>query len=164
MFETPGHDHGHCIDSAIAKAQQSCAARGRRLTPLRRRVLELVWLSHRPVGAYEVLDALRRERPKAAPPTVYRALEFLLDLGLVHRIESLNAYVGCSGPQGAHEGAHASQFLICSECGVAAEIADGAVQAAIGRIAAAEGFQPRRLTVEVAGRCPRCRAGLGAAS
>ena len=96
-----------------------CAERGVRLTALRSLVLELILQSHQPVGAYELLDILKNERRNAQPPTVYRALNFLLDLGLIHRIESLNAYVGCDAPHTNHY----AQFLICNGFGAAASAA-----------------------------------------
>ncbi len=123
------------------------------LTPLRRRVLELVWRSHKPVGAYAILSALRRRGRAAAPPTVYRALEFLLEHGFVHRIASQSAYVGCVEP-GPH---HAGQFLICAKCGNAAELNDARIERAVGRRARRLGFAVERQTVEIAGLCPRCR-------
>ncbi|MEQ8192898.1 MAG: transcriptional repressor, partial [Rhodospirillales bacterium] len=119
-FHAQVHDHAHCIDEALEAAEQVCLDAGVRLTPLRRRVLEMVWQSHEPVGAYDLLDRLREERRRAAPPTVYRALEFQLEQGLIHRIESLNAYVGCGSPQNRHGG----QFLICRDCGSVAELND----------------------------------------
>ena len=115
-FPKAEHDHGDCIADALGMAEQVCAKRGARLTKLRRRVFELVWSSHAPVGAYDLLRHLARERDGAAPPTVYRALDFLRKHGLIHRIESLNAFVGCCTPGEAHAG----QFLICSRCGAAA--------------------------------------------
>lgn len=154
MFQKRGHNHERCVDGAMASAAALCAERGARLTPLRRRVLEVVWGSHRPAGAYDILEILKRERGNAQPPTVYRALDFLLDLGLVHRVESLNAYVGCSAP----ESRHPSQFLICTECGAAAEISDGRLDRAISGLAEEAGFSVLRSNVEVAGRCPNCRA------
>jgi Fur family transcriptional regulator, zinc uptake regulator len=143
------HDHESCVGAALDRAAALCARRGARLTDLRRRVLELVWRGHEPVGAYDVLARMGR----AAPPTVYRALDFLIDQGLVHRIESLNAYVGCDRP----DAAHASQFLICSGCGATAELDDDALAAAATRRAAQLGFAVERQTVELRGRCPRCR-------
>src|SRR5919204_1424092 len=97
-FQAASHDHDSCIDRALDRAAQLCEERGARLTALRREVLALVWRGHEPVGAYAILEALRRSHPGAAPPTVYRALDFLIEHGLIHRIESLNAYVGCSRP------------------------------------------------------------------
>jgi len=153
-FEAAGHDHMSCIDAALDRAAQLCQARGARLTELRRQVLRLVWRGHKPVGAYAILEALRPAHPAAAPPTVYRALEFLGAHGLIHRIESLNAYVGCPRP----ERPHASQFLICGRCSATAELDEPRIAQAVLRRAAALGFAVERQTVEVRGRCPSCRA------
>ena len=148
------HDHGHCMAEALATAERLCARRGARLTRLRRRVLELVWTSHAPVGAYELLRLLSREHPSAAPPTIYRALDFLLQHGLIHRIESLNGFVGCPAPAAEHTG----QFLICRDCGAAAELADPRIDQAISSGAAAHGFTVERRTVELSGLCQACQA------
>ncbi|MCK5914330.1 MAG: transcriptional repressor, partial [Desulfuromusa sp.] len=93
QFISEDHDHLSCIAAAMANAEQLCQHRGKRFTAIRRRVFELVWQQHKPIGAYEVLEKLQQDG-RAAPPTVYRALDFLLELGLVHRIASLNAFVG----------------------------------------------------------------------
>ena len=151
-FHDHAHDHDACQDDAIARAEALCRERGARLTNLRRRVLELVWERHRPMGAYDILEILRAERGGAAPPTVYRALEFLLAHGLVHRIESLNAYVGCSGP----DEKHGAQFLICRRCGDVAELSDRAIDKAIDASAAKTGFAVDRATIEIEGLCPHC--------
>ena len=116
-FKPRRHDHQRCVRDALRRAQEVCQSRHARLTSARQRVLELVWKAHQPVLAYDLLDELRAEQPRAAPPTVYRALEFLQAHGLVHKIESLNAYVGCSDPSHPHSG----QFLICSDCNEVAE-------------------------------------------
>ena len=154
-----GHDHRHCIEAALAAADAVCAERGVRLTELRRRVLELVWRSHRPVGAYDLLEALGEERRRAAPPTVYRALDFLMEQGLVHRIHSLNAFVGCAAA-GDH---HTAQFLICSDCGDATEFDDPGLDGAFERLGAERGFSVRSRVIELQGRCARCSAAVGAA-
>src|SRR4051794_6447763 len=117
-FRTDEHDHDACVEAALDRAARLCARHGARLTPLRRRVLELVWRGHAPIGAYDILGRLSPKIGAVAPPTVYRALEFLRAQGLVHRIESLNAYLGCERPGEAHGG----QFLLCSGCGAAAEL------------------------------------------
>src|SRR5690554_6440859 len=141
------HDHDSCIREALAAAARICAAQRARLTRTRRRVLELVWSSHRAVKTYEILDRLgSRERP-AKPPTVYRALEFLIEHGLVHRVDSLNAYVGCVRPGAAHHG----QLLICGACGEVAEIDAPSVASAIAEAAAQAGFEVQRQTVELRG-------------
>ncbi len=152
-FSGAGHNHQGCVDYALRAAERVCAERGLRLTKLRRRVLNLVWASHAPAGAYHILQRLRTERARAAPPTVYRALDFLLANGLIHRIESRNAYVGCVHPDGAHGG----QFLICSDCGAAAEVHDPRLDAAIASRAEELGFSVRRKTVEVQGLCRPCQ-------
>ena len=147
------HDHSHCVDQAVDLAGRLCARRGVRLTALRKRVLELVWRSHKPVGAYEVLDWLKSEDQRsAAPPTVYRALEFLLEQKLIHRIESLNAFVGCVDPSRQHT----AQYLICTACGMVKELEDAAVAKAIGAQASAQDFVVDRQTVEVHGLCGAC--------
>src|SRR5688572_10385170 len=154
------HDHRHCIDDALSKAETVCAERSARMTPLRRRVLELVWDSHAPIGAYAIMDLLRAADDRAAaPPTVYRALEFLLDQGLVHKIESLNAFVGCDRP----EERHISQFLICTSCKAAVELNDPAITQAVEASAGQSGFSLNRLTIEAQGLCAACRAGREAA-
>lgn len=151
-----GHDHDHaaCADDAILQAEEICLSRAEKLTPLRRRVLELVWRSHAPVGAYDLLAALRKDGRSGAPPTVYRALDFLLAQGFVHRIQSLNAFVGCSHPGSAHAG----QFLICKRCRSAAELDDPSVGEAVAAGARRVGFEVETQTIEIAGLCPACRA------
>ena len=147
------HDHATCVAGALAEADALCARQGVRLTELRRRVLELVWQSHRPLGAYDILAVLSEEDGRrAAPPTVYRALDFLLENGLVHRIASLNAFVGCNNPEHAHEG----QFLICRACHTAIELEQPAISQAIVAGAEGVGFSVETQTVEVVGLCAAC--------
>lgn len=152
-FKHADHDHGHCVDDALAQAEHQCRQRGVRLTPIRRRVLELIWNGHAPVKAYDLLDRLRAERRSAAPPTVYRALDFLLEEGLIHRIESLNAYIGCGSP--AHP--HVGQFLICEHCHAVAELDDNDVHRVLSGKAGELGFQVSSQTIEINGLCPLCR-------
>ena len=152
-FARAGHDHDHCVEEALDRADALCATQGARLTELRRAVLELVWRGHEPVGAYALLDALKRSHPNAAPPTIYRALDFLAACGLIHRIESLNAYIGCDHPERPHEG----QFLICAKCSNAAEIDDPGVARALSRSATGLGFAVTHQTVELSGLCPSCQ-------
>ncbi len=153
----PNHDHAGCIASALAAAETECRRRGARLTDVRRRVLELVWQSHAPMGAYAILDVVGREGFSAAPPTVYRALDFLLAHGLIHRIERLNAFIGCSRPGQPHAG----QFLLCSGCGIAAELDDPAIDQAVAQAAARHGFALTGQTVEAVGLCPACQGKAG---
>jgi Fur family transcriptional regulator, zinc uptake regulator len=160
------HDHAHCVADALSAADIVCSQRGTRLTELRRQVLTLIWESHAPIGAYELIDKLSRAREadgeggRVAPPTVYRALDFLIEQGLVHRIESRNAFVGCAQPEHPHRG----YFLICEGCGTAHELEGGALDANLKARARDLDFDIRRITIEVAGRCPGCRKPGGRAA
>ena len=152
-FLSDEHDHRHCVTNALEEARTLCSERGAKFTPMRQQVFEIIWQSHRPLGAYEILEVLAGEGHSPAPPTVYRALEFLLTHGLVHRLSSLNAFIGCTRP--GHPGA--GQFLLCAGCGVAAELNDAGIERAIERSADAEGFTSRVHTVEIGGLYPNCR-------
>lgn len=166
MAGTPA-EAGGAIDGAIAAAEVACLRRGAQLTELRRQVLQLVLEAGQPVGAYALLDRLRAARPGAAPPTVYRALDFLLEHGLIHKVERLNAFVGCAGPAVAHDYCaghgheHPHQFLICGGCGATAELCDPAVARAVEAAARGRGFAVTRTTVEVEGLCGRCAGEVG---
>ena len=159
----PGTDpdcHGqHSPRERVALAVSICERRGVRMTALRRRVLELLWASGRPTGAYEVIEALKLgvSRP-VGPPTVYRALEFLMAQGLVSRIESLNAYVPCAHPERDHD----CLFFICCGCRASVELEDPRIGGLLAEDAAVLGFVATRRTVEVAGMCAQC-ADAGAA-
>lgn len=152
-FVSAKHDHAHCVQDAIAEAEIICAGRNERFTPLRKTVLELVWSSHKPVKAYDLLAQLAQFHERPAPPTVYRALDFLREAGLVHKIQSLNAYVGCGDPHRQHQG----QFLICEACGTVAELDDENITSRIGHNAKRVGFKVSDETVEVSGLCQSCQ-------
>ncbi len=152
-FQARPHDHQDCIDDAIATATRLCAQRGMRFTKIRQRVLTLIWSGHQPIGAYAILEALKPEYPRAAPPTVYRALDFLIEIGLIHRIESMNAFVGCTHPDERHTG----QFLICENCGTTAELDDPSINEAVRQSAGERGFLAQRQMIEVTGLCPECQ-------
>ena len=159
-FPALEHDHDGCVRAALDSAEETCERNGARLTELRRHVLKLVWASHAPMGAYAILEALHGEGHAAAPPTVYRALDFLREQGLIHRVESLNAYIGCAHP----DAAHTALVLICTGCQRAAEFQDQAVDEKLRQAAAARGFAVARQTIEVEGLCPDCRAKGGPAA
>jgi Fur family transcriptional regulator, zinc uptake regulator len=147
------HNHGRCVSRALAAAEKICEERKLRLTPLRRRVLELVWNRHAPVGAYDILALLKKSEGALEPPTVYRALKFLQDAGLVHRIDSLNAFIGCEAPQ---EG-HAAQFLVCRTCSRVTELDDPAISQLLVEKARTLGFVTDAQDVEIKGLCAACR-------
>src|SRR5499426_1468684 len=140
VFPSPDHDHGRCSADAMAHAEALCEARGQRLTPMRRRVLETLAGSHKTLGAYEIMDRLAAHGPRPAPITVYRALDFLLDNGLVHRIESRNAYLACAHD---HDAAALVAFLICDRCGSVGEIPAAAVAQSLNAAVRASGFAPK---------------------
>ena len=145
----PGTD----IAAQLTAAETLCARNGAQLTALRREVLDLILRAPAPVTAYQLLDQLKSTRKSAVPPTIYRALEFLIQNQLVHRIERLNAFVPCAETDHAHMDA---QFLICRKCGAVAETEDQGVSAALAAAAAANGFTPGRAIVELDGLCATC--------
>lgn len=148
------HDHADCTGDVLAQAEVLVAQGGLRLTPVRRRVLEILLEAHRALGAYDVLNRLATEGFGNQPPVVYRALDFLVEHGLAHRIQRLNAFAACMHPGTAH----APVFLICRTCHGVAE-ADGArVVHALTTAAGAAGFVVERSTVEALGLCPACKA------
>gem|GEM_PF-24172 len=140
------------LAAALARAETLCIERGVRLTEQRRQVLEIVCRAERPLGAYEILDALRDQVKRPAPTLVYRALDFLLEQGLIHRLETLHAFIGCIHP----EHPHASQFLICSDCGGVRELEDASIQSSLQEAAVRSDFIPKRRVVEVIGTCAAC--------
>ena len=149
------HNHNHCIHEAITAARSLCEGRGVRLTSLREQVLELVWQSHKPLGAYTLMEMLAKASTRrVAPPTVYRALDFLLEEGLIHRINSLNAFIGCPSPTQRHQ----SHFLICQACNVAVELDSLPLQQALADSAADAGFSLLSHSVEISGFCAECQA------
>lgn len=152
-FMSGKHDHHACVQDAVAQAEAICAGRNERFTPLRKLVLELVWSSHKPVKAYDLLAQLAEHHERPAPPTVYRALDFLREAGLVHKIQSLNAYVGCSAPSRLHQG----QFFICEQCGDIAELDDEAITARVAENAKRVGFRVKDEIIEILGQCQVCQ-------
>src|SRR3954452_6046968 len=153
-FPAPDHDHGRCTADALAHAEAVCGERAQKFTPIRRHVLGALLSSHRPLGAYELIDELAKSMPRPAPITVYRALDFLMANGLVHRIESRNAYLACAHD---HDAAAMVAFLICDGCGSAGEIPAAAVAQGLNAAARASGFAPKLSVVEITGTCAHCQ-------
>lgn len=153
VFPVTSHNHQQCIDSALQRAEQLCQQRKVRLTSQRRQVLALIWQSHQPLGAYEILAQLSQGGTQVAPPTVYRALDFLMEQGLVHRLASCNSYMGCPSPEARHQG----QLLICRQCGRAVELQDSDIEHSLQRAAEAAGFQIEQQTLELLGLCHGCK-------
>jgi len=141
--------HTECVSDALAHAEAICLKSGARLTKTRRNILELLWQSHQPRKAYDLLAELSLKDSGAKPPTVYRALDFLQDLGLVHKVESLNAFIGCTGT-------HAHQYLICQNCGNVTDIHDNALSGVIRGKAGENGFKVTSSIIEIKGICQNC--------
>ena len=158
MQAEPTHDHSGCVNKAIRTAEQLCTARGARLTPIRRKVLELIWESHRAVKAYDLLDRIKPFEYAAKPATVYRALDFLIEQGLIHRVESLNAFIGCVCSERQHE----QLLLICNRCQEVEERPAFEVMNALAREIEQAGFFVHHKAIEVHGVCAHCvSAGAG---
>jgi Fur family zinc uptake transcriptional regulator len=153
-FPIPQHDHKHCTQSIVAHAEKVCADKGARLTDQRREVLVCVAESHQAVGAYEIIDRMAAHGPRPAPITVYRALEFLQEQNLVHKIESRNAYMACAGQ---HEG-EPTALLICETCGNVSEVLEKRAAEGLVEAASAQGFAIRHAVVELSGTCAHCKA------
>src|ERR1700731_3855742 len=153
-FPAPDHDHGRCTADALAHAEKVCEQREQKFTPIRRQVLEALLSSHRPLGAYEVIDELAKSMPRPAPITVYRALDFLMENGLVHRIENRNAYLACAHD---HDAATMGAFLICERCGSGGEIPAAPVSQGRKAAARATRFSPQLSLCELTRTCSHCQ-------
>ncbi|MBM7068769.1 transcriptional repressor [Actibacterium sp. 188UL27-1] len=147
------HDHASCISDAMETAARYCDRHGLHFTPTRRRVLELLLTRHRALGAYDLLEKLREEGLGSQPPVAYRALDFLVTHGFVHKIEHLNAYVACSHPGEEH----APAFMICRTCDAVVETPARPTTGALGSAARKIGFQIETTVMEASGTCPSCR-------
>jgi Fur family transcriptional regulator, zinc uptake regulator len=141
------------IRRVIERAEALCRERGVRLTAQRKTVLQLLIAADKPLSAYDLLERLRGQVKNPAPPTVYRALDFLMQQGLIHKLESIHAYVGCTHPDHPHAG----QFLICADCGEVEEVADPRVLESLEAAGQAQGFRTLRSVVELLGTCAHCR-------
>ena len=146
------HDHDQCVETAITEAEAHCAATGARFTAVRRAALEILLREHRALGAYELLDRLRDAGFGSQPPVAYRALDFLVENGFVHKIERLNAFIACAHPGASHSPA----FLICRKCDAVAEAHSAPARGTLGEAAKATGFKIERTVVEALGVCPSC--------
>jgi len=157
-FPAPEHDHGLCLDEALDRARKAFEVKGMKLTPLREAVfLEIAAAAHRAIGAYQVLDRLAERGKRRAPISVYRAIDALVEAGIVHRFESRNAFFAC------HSGHEQRQLVLaCEACGLVAEVDGSSVFSAIDRTAGTASFQAdsaAKAVVEVWGKCANCAGG-----
>ena len=146
------HRHQQCIKNAIQRAERTCQVSGLRFTPIRRKVLELIWQSHKPIKAYELLAQLSSEQHVEKPPTVYRALDFLMENHLIHKIESSNAYIGCEID---HEKLD-SKFFVCDQCDEVKELCEPKLDKILLDASKKQGFTPNQTSLEIHGTCARC--------
>ncbi|HVX98356.1 MAG TPA: transcriptional repressor [Pseudorhodoplanes sp.] len=154
VFPKPDHDHGRCSATALRHAEDVCEARSEKLTPMRRQVLEALLAEHKPLGAYELIDRLAGRGGRPAPITVYRALDFLVEQGFAHRIESRNAFVACISN---HEDGELVVFLLCEKCGAVGEAPSRPVAEALRNASRGVGFSPKAHVIEIGGVCAHCR-------
>ncbi len=147
------HDHQKCVNQALTTAEHLCVERGVQLTSIRHQVLSLIWESHKAVKAYDLLDRLKPLQQSAKPATIYRALDFLIEQGLIHRVESLNAFVGCrcSGHQ------HEQLLLICKHCQEVEERTATKVMQSLSEEFAQARFVAHSKAIEIHGICEKCK-------
>ena len=146
-------------EQRLCMAEEHCRLYGLTLTPLRHRVLEIVLAANRPIGAYDILAKLTQERGKTAPPTIYRALEFLTNQRLIHKVHSLNAYFACifDDSECGRNRQHTAELLICRACGTTREIIDDHLRQHIHAKAGEAGFLADGIVLEVQGLCHACQ-------
>ncbi len=148
------HDHAACCGDVMKQAEKLARQRGLRLTPARRRTLEILLEGHQAMGAYEVLERLAEDGFGKQPPVVYRALEFLVENGLAHRVRRLNAFMACMYPGQSHN----PLFLICTGCDTVAEAPVAEAASAVMSASQSLGFDIKRMNIEAEGLCSKCRA------
>ena len=145
-------NHKISLDEALKKAEIICNKKGVKLTKLRQKVLTLILKNHGYVKAYDLLNDLKKSDASAKPPTVYRSLDFLMEHGFIHKIQSLNAFVGCSHPD-EHEDCY---FLICKECKNIEECCSNTVKKVLTSTSGKNNFSPNQVTLEITGICQDC--------
>jgi Fur family zinc uptake transcriptional regulator len=155
-----GHNHKNCVSHALGVAEQLCIDRGVQLTLIRHQVLELIWESHKAVKAYELLDRIKPMQAAAKPATIYRALDFLIEQGLIHRVESLNAFIGCSCSEYQHE----QLLLICNKCLEVEERSAAKVMSALSQEIQQANFTAHSKALEIHGVCAKCLSLAGDAN
>lgn len=147
------HNHTRCVSTTLAQVEKACAHNGLRLTPIRRRVMEILLEEHKAMGAYDILERLRAEEMGSAPPVAYRALDFLVSNGFAHKLQRLNAFIACGHP----DDSHTPIFMICNSCEAVAEADMGDKISAIDRAAGDLGFKIEKQVIEAEGTCPNCQ-------
>tara|TARA_B100000035_G_scaffold142462_1_gene121259 strand:- start:2071 stop:2529 length:459 start_codon:yes stop_codon:yes gene_type:complete len=145
-------DHKTCVNDTLKKVETICKQKELKLTKLRHRVLKLIWKSHSYVKAYDLLEELKKIDPAAKPPTIYRTLDFLIENGFIHKIQSLNAYIGCAHPNEHKE----CYFLICKKCQNIEECCSEKIDKVVTSTIVKNNFKPNQVTLEISGVCQEC--------
>jgi Fur family zinc uptake transcriptional regulator len=161
LFPRPGHDHAHCVEAAVGRAREICREQSVKLTPLRESVLRALLSSHKALGAYEIIDKLHGEGRRLAPISVYRVIDVLLVAGLVHRLESRNAFFACLSEHGDQR---SLLVLVCETCARVAETEAPAAWRAINAITRSTGFHVSETVLEIQGTCADCQSAAGRAA
>jgi Fur family zinc uptake transcriptional regulator len=156
QFPAPGQQNGRRLTQAVERASRVFEQRNLRFTKLRQLVYEELARVHTSIGAYDILDKLAAKGTRLAPISIYRAIDALMEAGVIHRLESRNAFFACRRPEHGFEKGKRPLVLACEKCGSVAEVDSGDIFETIGRMAAAADFKPRVKFVEVSGLCPRC--------
>lgn len=146
------HHQPASVEERISNIAHVCSEQGLRFTSLRKQVLRIVLLAERPIGAYDVLAQLKQGDKPAAPPTVYRSLDFLLEHGFIHRLASINAYIPCCHPREQHEAA----FLICQKCEYVQEFSKEPLFSELNDVVEKDGFVSKHTVIEISGLCRNC--------
>jgi Fur family zinc uptake transcriptional regulator len=154
LFPRPGHDHATCVEAAVARARRLCAEKSVRLTPLREAVLRVLLSAHRALGAYDIIEVLKRDGRQLAPISVYRVVDVLLEAGLAHRLESRNAFFACLAE---HDDTRSLLVLVCEKCARVAEAEAPRVWSAIKSMTQSNGFHVNETVLEIQGVCADCR-------
>jgi Fur family transcriptional regulator, zinc uptake regulator len=158
-FPARDHDHGACVAGALGRAKARCLEKGIKWTPLREQIFRHVSTSHKPVSAYDLIESVAKEGKRLAPVSIYRILDVLQEAGIVHRLESRNAFFACMS---GHDSAMHTVTFICDLCERVTEIEAPGAYRAIDEVSQANRFLPRSTIVEVCGTCAECHGSAGA--
>lgn len=147
------HDHNNCINKAIKNANDVCKKNFNNLTDLRKRVLEIILSSkHKAIKAYDILEKLKNDDFSNAPPTVYRALDFLIENKIIHKINSINAYFACYEKNKTNQ----CYFIICKKCSAINEYKSDVINLDIEKIAKKSKAKINSVNLEIEVECSDC--------
>ncbi len=156
-FPSPDHDHAQCLEAAIARAKSVCKSKGIKFTQLREQVFRSIAASHKAVGAYDIIEIVAQNGKRIAPISMYRILDALSEIGLIHRLESQNSYFAChSGHNVDANDCRSQVFIICKTCNTVIEIEAPEIGTAVKKAAISSEFQLHQALLEIIGLCKHC--------